>query len=278
MLTEVRLAGPAATATAELETEFPTVRFVASDEPAELVIEAADWLAAPSFAPFDARMRPDTILSVIGPGAPSVAMEVLTRYQRHVERTNPESDTPSFRALRERHRALHDLSKPLVVADLDHAVDTWQWMLRLDPGASVEVQLAALLHDIERLESEADVRVEQHAADYQAFKDAHAALGGARAYDLVLASGFPPSVAARAGELVARHERRDPTPDLALLNDADALSFFSLNSSGYRDYFGAAQTRKKIAWTLARMSERALTKLLFARLRPDVGALLDELG
>ena len=90
----------------------------------------------------------------------------------------------SSRVLR-RHAALHDVEKPLVAADLDHAIDTWQWMLRLDPGASLRGAAGRAFHDVERLESEAGLRVEQHAPDYAAFKDSHAARG-ARAHREVL--------------------------------------------------------------------------------------------
>jgi hypothetical protein len=64
--------------------------------------------------------------------------------------------------------------------------------------------------------------------------------------------------------------------DVALLNDADALSFFSLNSSGYADYFGPEQTRRKIAFSWNRMRPAARAKLPGIRLRDDVRALLHE--
>ena len=61
-----------------------------------------------------------------------------------------------------------------------------------------------------------------------------------------------------------------------MLNDADALSFFSLNSSGYADYFGPEQTRKKVAYTWNRMGAHAREKLRGVRLRDDVRTLLKE--
>jgi hypothetical protein len=76
---------------------------------------------------------------------------------------------------------------------------------------------------------------------------------------------------------VAAHERQSSDAEIALLNDADALSFFSLNSSGYADYFGPEQTRKKVAYTWNRMREPARTKLASVHLRSDVKQMLDEL-
>src|SRR5690606_10276698 len=125
------------------------------------------------------------------------------------------------------------VSRPLVQADLDHALDTWQWSLCLDAGAPAEVQLACLCHDLERLVSEADRRVEQHAADYQAFKDAHARAGARMASALFARAGVPEPIARTASALVARHERTGDEPAICALNDADALSFFAFNSPGY---------------------------------------------
>jgi hypothetical protein len=187
-----------------------------------------------------------------------VARQVLTRCQRWMDRRNEASRTPLFDRILRRHRELHDLAKPLVRADYDHALDTWQWLLRLAPEAGLAEQLAALLHDVERLVSEADFRVEQRAADYQAFKEEHAARGAEMADALLAAAGCDGATCERAVRLIAGHEK-PPAADegdslaLSLLNDADALSFFSLNSVGYLDYYGPEQARRKVGHRLHRL-------------------------
>jgi hypothetical protein len=190
-----------------------------------------------------------------------IAREVTIRVQRLCTRTNEASTQAWFRKTLELHEQLHDLDKPLVRADLDHAIDTWQWTLRLDVDASASVQLAALLHDIERLVSEAEARVEHQAVDYQAFKDAHARAGALLARQLLERAGVPASIIDDTCRLIAIHERRSDDADIAAINDADALSFFSLNSPGYLHYFGREQTAKKVAYTLARMSAAARSQL-----------------
>jgi hypothetical protein len=216
---------------------------------------------------------------------PGMALEVLTRCQRLVGRRNAASSTPLFDRTLESHRAIHDLGKPLVRADWAHAVDVWQWTIRLDPDADLAVQLAALFHDVERLVSEADIRVEHQADDYQAFKDEHARRGAELADETLAAAGVDTETRARTARLIAGHEHL-PAPgdpdianigdiaDLALLNDADALSFFSLNSPGYADYFGPEAARRKVAWTLARLRPAARERLGTVRLRPDVAEMI----
>jgi len=211
------------------------------------------------------------------------AGEVLTRCQRWMDRRNEASQSRLFDRVLVEHRDAHDLSKPLVRADYNHALDTWQWVLRLAPDADLAVQLAALFHDVERLSSEADARVEHHAADYQAFKDDHAERGADLAAALLGWVGVDAETRERAARLIARHEHlpEEGAPDaaaLSLLNDADALSFFSLNSAGYLDYFGPEATRRKVAYTLRRLRPQARRYLDGLRLRPAVADELEALA
>jgi predicted metal-dependent HD superfamily phosphohydrolase len=148
----------------------------------------------------------------------------------------------------------------------------------LEPAAGLALQLAALFHDVERLETEAEARVEQHAANYQVFKDAHALRGAAIAEAALARAGVDPETRRQAADLIAGHEtpRGSEAADLALLNDADALSFFSLNSPGYLDYYGPEQTRRKVAYTLKRLRPESRRHLAAMRLPARVAEFLAE--
>jgi hypothetical protein len=76
--------------------------------------------------------------------------------------------------------------------------------------------------------------------------------------------------------LIAGRERVAADPDIALLNDADALSFFSLNSSAYADRFGPEKTRKAIAENWSRRRPDARAKLATVRMRDDVRRMFDQ--
>ncbi|AUX25471.1 hypothetical protein SOCEGT47_060180 [Sorangium cellulosum] len=233
------------------------------------------WALDTALHALDARGDFDLLIEgVEREGAAQVAFEVLTRCQRFIRRRNVASTTAVFARLLARHRALHDLDRPLVRADHDHAIDVWQWMLRLDPGAGLAAQAAALFHDVERLASEALVRVEHRAPDYQAFKDEHARRGAALARAALDGLGLSPGDLDRIGALVGAHERPGDDAELALLNDADALSFFSLNSAGFLDYYGPEHTRAKVAYTLRRLRPAARARLPRIRCRPEVAAMI----
>lgn len=122
-------------------------------------------------------------------------------------------------------RLAHDGKKPLVRADLDHALDAWQWSLRLDRRAPGAIQLAVLLHDIERLASEPDARIEHLAADYQAFKDAHVRAGARIARTLLGRAGVASALAGEVAAVITVHECVRDTSASRAINDADALSF-----------------------------------------------------
>jgi hypothetical protein len=202
------------------------------------------------------------------------ALSLLTRYQRLLPLGTDIQPMPQLEQVLAAHRALHELSKPLVRADFEHALDTWRWLLRLCPGASASLQLAALFHDVERLVSEPDERIEHRAANYLVFKKRHAERGAELVERTLSSLDLAGEVVSRAAELVARHEQPDHDRELVLLNDADSLSFFSLNSWGYLRYFGPEQTRRKVEYTLARMSDHARSLLAFTRQPPLIGRLL----
>lgn len=282
-------ASSGSTERAALVCEFPTVTFLTEHGGAEardppVTIDLDRWFdTRVDFGLFDAVVdelvaRGPACLVVRGEADELMraAWEMLGRWQRHLDRRNDGSRSRVFDALLAKLRAAHDLSKPLVRADWHHALDTWQWMLRLDPDASDAAQMAAVLHDVERLESEADARVEHRAPDYERFKAAHALRGARIAQELLEASGADAAIRARVGELVETHERSTGDPESSLLNDADALSFFSQNSAGYLDYFGPAQAARKIAYSLSRMRSVAVARLTRVRLRADVGELLAQ--
>ena len=284
VLQQIVIAGttvPDPSVVSALRAEFPSlaIRNGFDDKPGAFV-RASQW-RHPGFDIYAHDARIDALdevgpfaLGVIDDAPPSAAVEIATRCQRAIRRRNDASRVASFDTVLSAHRALHDRSKPLVRADYNHALDTWQWLLRLEPKAALAVQLAALFHDIERLESEAERRVEHEAPDYQLFKNRHAAAGAEQAAKVLQRCGIETSVCRRAAELIARHEQRETgDAELLLLNDADALSFFSLNSTGYADYFGPEHTRRKLAYTLARLGPEARRHLPSIHLRSDVREL-----
>lgn len=275
--------------------QFPGVSGLAGSvagEPAAWVgrveVDAAAWTRG-EIDPSGLDDRIDTVaaggpfaLAVLGDSESSgaaVAEDLAVRCQRWSGGSNEASEEPDFVRLLLCHRDLHPLDKPLLRADYRHALDVWQWVLRLDPEAGAAVQLAALFHDVERIFTEADERSEQAVADYDGYKARHAERSARVTEEVLREQGAPEDLRSRVAELIAGHDQpgrvdRRVGADGELLEDADALSFFSLNSSGYLKYYGAEQARRKMGWTGARLSERGRGWLGRLRLPPGVAALL----
>jgi hypothetical protein len=268
----------------QLQREFPHLAWITAGTlvPGAILVDESAWRdPASDLYAWDAKVlglqsQHGWLLMVpVGDAQAAVEalLQVLTRYQRLAPRLNAGSQSEAFLCALALHRTLHDLSKPLVRADYEHALDVWQWLLRLDPDAERALQLAALFHDIERLTSEPDQRIEQHADDYQAFKTAHAEIGARLAAVTARAAGVDEGDCLRMQELIEGHEQpAEPSRPLqaALLADADALSFFSLNSRGFADYYGPEHTRRKVEYTLGRMTPRALAYLSQLKLSPEI--------
>jgi hypothetical protein len=254
------LAAADAAALARLRDEFPSlwVRF-GDPAPGEVLIPIAlaEWCARGSdpgrldarIAATDGAARGLQVLAgdlPLSDALPAVE-EILTRAQRCFDRRNRASAGAQFTAILRRHRGLHDRSRPLARAEHEHALDVWQWTLRLEPGASFELQVAALFHT------------------------AGPALAEATLFDVGIEIAARQRVAAilTAKDAGGGGEEREA----ALLADAEALSYFSLAADAFIDYHGLERGRMKARQALARLSDAGRARLGRLRLRRDVEAL-----
>jgi hypothetical protein len=279
----LRLVGDDDIDTDRVQREFPTVQVerALAAGPGDIVVHDYAWRGAFDLGSLDEKVEHagrSVGIAVRGYDVTNIACEVMTRYQRLVDRRNRAASTSLFDAVLRAHAALYDVSQPYVKADLDHVVDTWQWMLRLQPEVGLAPQLAALFHDIERKSNDPRDRIEHRVPDGQSLKEATVRQAAERVFAQLTEVGVAVEDAERARDIVFSPERRAGDPEVTLLDDADSLSFLSLHSSQYIDYFGVAQTRRKVAYTVSRLGPVAREKLDRVRLRPDVERLLREVA
>jgi hypothetical protein len=279
----LRLVGDDDIDTDRVQREFPAVRVerAIAAAPGDIVVHDYAWRGAFDLGSLDEKIEqagPSPGISVRGYGVTNIACEVMTRYQRLLDRRNDASASTLFDGVLAAQAALFDTSDPIANAELEHLVDTWQWMLRLQPDVKLAPQLAALFHDIERKGSDPRDRMEHRVPDGQSFKDASAVRAAERVVALLASAGVSTEDAERARDIIFSPERRAGDADVSLLDDADSLSFLSLHSAQYIDYFGVAQTRRKVAYTLSRLGPVAREKIDLVRLRPDLERLLREVA
>jgi hypothetical protein len=213
------------------------------------------------------------------------ALQLALRFQRFDSSTNPASATPFFQQILTAHEEMFDRRLPLVAAEHDHALDTWRWVLRLEPHASLSLQLAALLHDVE--EPEPDTGTDTGASakgdapdDYVRRKRAEAEAAARVVVRILESLSTPPPLIERTRALVVEHEglaSREPRePAAALLANADALSFFSLGAAGFARHFGLPHTARKVAHGLRRLDVEGHSWLARLKLPRTIRALVFE--
>lgn len=268
-----------------LEREFPSVSIERGSVAIGVVVDDYVWRGAFDLGSLDEKVErscPQGSVTVRGRDVVRIAGEVLSRYQRFVHRRNEASKDSAFDEALKLHEGLFDMSADLGRSELAHALDTWQWTLRLHPEASRAIQLSALFHDVARLfdcdPRDTRERLEHRAPVPSGPKDSRPGKGVDRARSWLTGVGLPVDEADHVQGILDGDPRRGSESDFMLLNDADALSFLSLGSAAYVDYFGVAQTRRKVAYTLARLGPHAKKKLDTIRLRPDVERLLHEVA
>jgi len=214
------------------------------------------------------------------------ALQLALRIQRFDSSTNPASATPFFQQILAAHEAMFDRRLPLVAAEHDHALDTWRWVLRLEPHASLSLQLAALLHDMEEPETVAGPDTGALAfADapddaYLPRKRAEAEAAARVVVRILESLSTPPPLVERTRALVIEHEglaSSEPRePAAALLANADALSFFSLGAPAFARHFGLPHTARKVAHGLRRLDVEGHSWLARLKLPRTIRALVFE--
>lgn len=149
------------------------------------------------------------------------------------------------------------IARSMVPEDPQHAENTLEWLLKLDPEADPSLQIAALAHDIERAD-EAQRVSRASFSDYDAFKAVHARNGSKILQEILNGCGIAKPIADEACRLVMLHEvGGDPRSDL--LKDADSLSYFEVNMPLYFQREGWEETRRRCIWGYKRLSARMKT-------------------
>jgi hypothetical protein len=232
---------------ARVVAQFPTVAVqpLAAGVGAQVLrLDVEEW-RTPEFDPsswdvrvFSAASAERLALHLVGAQGEELAeaaLEILTRYQGLIGRRNAACTGPVFDCLLERHRALHDMSRARGRAHYQHSLDTWQWVLRLNPDAELAVQVAALFHEVEG----------------PLFEGATPARSADMTRELLADLGVESSTRDRVCRLLTRHERASEEAERELLDEADTLSFFSLHTSDFLRCFGTEHARRHRANVLA---------------------------
>jgi hypothetical protein len=153
---------------------------------------------------------------------------------------------------------------------------TRDWLLVLAPNASEALQLAAVLHDIERAvpEAEPPSRAEWPAAEYNDWHQDRAMRVAAR---WLGEQGADPVLLAETCALIRMHENGG-WPDADLIQAADSLSFLEVQVDMFLDrvrsgVIGADQADRKFRWMHERIRVPGARELSAPMLEDALGQL-----
>jgi hypothetical protein len=149
------------------------------------------------------------------------------------------------------------ISRSDLPEDYAHARSVKEWVIKFRPDADWALQLAAFAHDIERALPQRKV-IRSKFSDYNDFKNAHA-LNSAKVIQEILDEyPFSRKVKNKILSLIRNHELGLTNDvDIAILKDADSLSFFEVNLLAYAERNDESEILSRMIWGYQRLSKRA---------------------
>lgn len=142
--------------------------------------------------------------------------------------------------------------------ELTHANGTLNWVLKIKPDADETMQISAFTHDIERClipkEKSSDYLITEDIDKYKLLKRDHARVGAEEMKKILKEYDVEENDIEMIEYLIANHEDGG-SEEANILRDADSLSYFEDNFSGYLQKFGPERAKAKVDYMFGRISE-----------------------
>lgn len=148
----------------------------------------------------------------------------------------------------------HLIQEADIHEDVIHSTNTLEWVLKLNPDASEELQIAALAHDIDRAIPPPTKM--QTGESYDNYKQRHAKRSAECIAQIMKEQQFANDSIDRVHYLVENHEVGGDE-DATILMDADSISYFDVNIQIYYQKRGIEITKSKINFMYSRTTPRA---------------------
>lgn len=170
-----------------------------------------------------------------------------------------------------------DLSLDRIRHEINHSLTTLFWLTELSNNLTLDLQAAALLHDVDRFFSMRREKMNSF-VDYNQYKQAHALRSAEIAQEILTIINFSGNKN-EVFNLIKLHEVGG-NKDADLLRDADSLAFFDKNIGDYvlnRDW---SVTMEKIEFMYSRMGSKSKEILKIGKfdckLIPQVADFLNQ--
>jgi len=134
-----------------------------------------------------------------------------------------------------------------------HFVRALHWTLQLFPDASLDIQIAAYAHDVERALNEYNWGA--FLLDAEVLKK-HQEDGSREIHDFLLKEGADPDLALRVKDIIEKHEIGG-SYEQNILKDADSISYFETNALKHIAWitkFSKEDVQAKYDWMWERLT------------------------
>jgi hypothetical protein len=153
------------------------------------------------------------------------------------------------------------ISKSEVIEDPKHSIFTREWLLKINPKASIEQQIAALAHDIERAVTP---RTRQKKGEnYKNYKQRHAKRSALITENLLQKQSWNDKSIKNISKLIKNHETGG-YKEANEIKDADSLAYFDYNINNYTKRHTSRKSKMKI-------------KLMYERATPKVRKIINKM-
>jgi hypothetical protein len=133
--------------------------------------------------------------------------------------------------------------------ELAHGEETKEWLLKIDPKADWQLQIAALAHDIERA---VPPKLKIHTDEkYGYYKARHAKRSATIVGQILRQEGFRNQDVSRIMNAIEKHEIGGDN-DSDLVRDADSIRWFDKGHINYINVFGMDSAKTKGLWMYKR--------------------------
>ena len=134
-----------------------------------------------------------------------------------------------------------------------HSLHTRKWVMKIDPDASIELQIAALGHDIDRTDEKRRIRKDDY-EDYDIYKRDHSMQSAKILGEALILNGIDEEIVEKVKQLVSNHEVGGDVQS-EILKIADSLSFFDDNLYLYYKERGKEKAKLKVKFMYSRLPE-----------------------
>jgi HD superfamily phosphohydrolase YqeK len=176
----------------------------------------------------------------------------MTETDDKQEHSEPQGTSREFGVLHE--RVVNMLKQSPIMEDPTHSEQVREFILRIKPDASEELQIAGLAHDIERAVDPRILQVEGES--YEEYKQRHAERSAQITAQMMREIGYEEDAVGRVSAIIGIHEIGGGEEG-DTLRDADSLSYFSNNIEPYIRRNGVQKARMKVKLMYQRMGEKA---------------------